>query len=103
MKRGGRWPSGFGRSVISWMCWRLGRRKLARCYGENMVEIVLGTLVAIGVFVFWCDVTDSWNNVFRWAKTRMDPRRTALAHHLAHHQTRAAQEQTADQEVEVGG
>ena len=36
-----------------------------------MLEI-LGILVAIGVFVFWCDVTDSWNNVFRWAKTRMD-------------------------------
>ena len=61
-----------------------------------MLEI-LGILVAIGVFVFWCDVTDSWNNVFCWAKTRMDPRRAALAHH----QTRAAQEQTADQEVEV--
>jgi hypothetical protein len=29
-----------------------------------MVEIVLGTLVAIGVFVFWCDVTDSWKNLF---------------------------------------
>jgi hypothetical protein len=43
-----------------------------------MLEI-LGILVAIGVFVFWCDVTDSWNNVFRWAKTRMDPRRAALA------------------------
>jgi hypothetical protein len=52
-----------------------------------MLEI-LGILVAIGVFVFWCDVTDSWNNVFRWAKTLMDPRRAALAHH----QTRAAQE-----------
>ena len=36
---------------------------------RNMLEI-LGTLVAIGVFVFWCDVTDSWNNVFRWAKIR---------------------------------
>jgi hypothetical protein len=61
-----------------------------------MLEI-LGILVAIGVFVFWCDVTDSWNNVFRWAKTRMDPRRAALAHH----QTRAAQEQTAEQEVSL--
>jgi hypothetical protein len=29
-----------------------------------MVEIVLGALVVIGIFVFWCDVTDSWNNVF---------------------------------------
>ena len=24
--------------------------------GENMLEIVLGALVLIGVFVFWCDV-----------------------------------------------
>jgi hypothetical protein len=29
----------------------------------NMLE-TLGTLVAIGAFVFWCDVTDSWKNVF---------------------------------------
>jgi hypothetical protein len=28
---------------------------------RNMLEIVLGALVLIGVFVFWCDVTDSWN------------------------------------------
>ena len=28
---------------------------------RNMLEIVLGVLVVIGVFVFWCDVTDSWN------------------------------------------
>jgi len=34
-----------------------------------MLEIVLGTFVVIGVFVFWCDVTDSWNKVFRRAKT----------------------------------
>ena len=27
------------------------------------MEIVLGALVLIGVFVFWCDVTDSWNKV----------------------------------------
>ena len=33
------------------------------------MEIVLGALVVIGVFVFWCDVTDLWNNVFRWNKT----------------------------------
>ena len=32
---------------------------------RNMLEIVLGVLVLIGFFVFWCDVTDSWNNVFR--------------------------------------
>jgi len=30
---------------------------------RNMLEIVLGALVLIGVFVFWCDVTDSWNKV----------------------------------------
>jgi hypothetical protein len=29
-----------------------------------MWEIVLGALVVIGIFVFWCDVTDAWNNVF---------------------------------------
>ena len=28
---------------------------------RNMLEIVLGVLVVIGIFVFWCDVTDSWN------------------------------------------
>ena len=28
-----------------------------------MLEIVLGALVVIGVFVFWCDVTDLWNKV----------------------------------------
>jgi hypothetical protein len=27
--------------------------------------VVLGTLVLIGAFVFWCDLTDSWGNVFR--------------------------------------
>jgi len=26
---------------------------------------VLGTLVVIGIFVCWCDVTGAWNNVFR--------------------------------------
>jgi len=30
---------------------------------RNMLEIVLGALLLIGVFVFWCDVTDSWNKV----------------------------------------
>ena len=35
---------------------------------RNMLEIVLGALVLIGVFVFWCDVTDSWKNVFRRLK-----------------------------------
>jgi hypothetical protein len=33
-----------------------------------MVEIILGAFVVLGVFVFWCDVTGSWNNVFRWYK-----------------------------------
>ena len=27
--------------------------------------IVLGALVVIGVFLFWCDLTDSWSTVFR--------------------------------------
>ena len=35
-----------------------------------MVLVLGATLVAIGIFVFWCDVTDSWHNVFRWTKTR---------------------------------
>jgi hypothetical protein len=25
----------------------------------------LGTLVALGIFVFWCDLTDSWSTVLR--------------------------------------
>jgi hypothetical protein len=35
------------------------------------MEFVLGALaviVVIGLFVFWCDLTDSWKNVFRWIK-----------------------------------
>jgi hypothetical protein len=32
-----------------------------------MLEI-LGALVAIGVFVFWCDVTDLWKKVFLLSK-----------------------------------
>ena len=35
---------------------------------RNVLEIVLSVLVLIGVFVFWCDVTDSWKNVFRRLK-----------------------------------
>jgi len=35
-----------------------------------MLGIVLGAFVVIGVFVFWCHVTDSWNKVFR----RTNPR-----------------------------
>ena len=46
---------------------KLGTRSML--WVRNMVEIVLGALVVIGVFVFWCDVTDSWNNVFLWNKT----------------------------------
>ena len=42
--------------------WAAQTRSVLRV--RNMVEIVLGALVVIGVFVFWCDVTDSWNNVF---------------------------------------
>jgi hypothetical protein len=30
--------------------------------------------VMIGVFVFWCDVTDSWNRVFLRDKGRTAPR-----------------------------
>ena len=44
--------------------WAAATRSMLRV--RNMVEIVLGALVVIGVFVFWCDVTDSWNNVFLW-------------------------------------
>jgi hypothetical protein len=29
----------------------------------NMLE-TLGALIPIGAFIFWCDVTDSWKNVF---------------------------------------
>ena len=55
--------SGFAKSVITWMCSKhLGGRKLVLRV-RNMLEIVLGVLVLIGVFVFWCDVTDSWNKV----------------------------------------
>jgi hypothetical protein len=38
-----------------------------------MVEIVLGALVVIGIFVFWCDVTDAWNNVFRLIRAFLPP------------------------------
>jgi hypothetical protein len=44
----------------------------------NML-LTLGTLVAIGAFVFWCDVTDSWKNVFlrnklaSWLRQASDP------------------------------
>jgi hypothetical protein len=36
---------------------------------QFQIPQVLGALVVIGVFVFWCDVTDSWNDVFLWNKT----------------------------------
>jgi hypothetical protein len=50
----------------------------------NMLE-TLGTLVAIGTFVFWCDVTDSWKNVFlrnklaSWLRRASDPVRAGLS------------------------
>jgi len=50
----------------------------------NMLEI-LGTLVAIGAFVFWCDVTDSWKNWFllnklaSWRRRASDPARAGLS------------------------
>jgi hypothetical protein len=43
-----------------------------------MVEIIIGAFVVIGVFVFWCDVTDSWNNVFRRYKDWETPVRALL-------------------------
>jgi hypothetical protein len=46
-----------------------------------MLEIILGALVAIGIFVFWCDVTDAWNNVFRRNKGRRTLIRTPLPPH----------------------
>ena len=57
--------SGFGRSVISWME-ALARPQISsELRVRNMLEIVLGALVLIGVFVFWCDVTDSWDKVLK--------------------------------------
>jgi hypothetical protein len=50
----------------------------------NMLE-TLGTLVAIGAFVFWCDVTDSWKNVFlrnrlaSWLRRASDAVRAGLS------------------------
>jgi hypothetical protein len=41
---------------------------------RNMLEIVLGAFVMIGVFVFWCDVTDSWNRRFVRDKGQAAPR-----------------------------
>jgi hypothetical protein len=38
-----------------------------------MWEIVLGVLVMIGVFVFWCDVTGAWDNVFRPIREILPP------------------------------
>jgi len=63
---------GFGRSVISWMMLvALGRPQISSVLRvRNMLEIVLGALVLIGVFVFWCDVTDSWNEVLKKTRKR---------------------------------
>jgi hypothetical protein len=36
------------------------------------MELVLGALVLIGIFVFCCDVTDSWNNVERLCISRVN-------------------------------
>jgi hypothetical protein len=41
---------------------------------RNMLEIVLGAFVMIGVFVFWCDVTGSWNRVFLRDEGQTAPR-----------------------------
>jgi hypothetical protein len=38
-----------------------------------MLEIILGAFVTIGVFVFWCDVTDSWNDVSRRIRALLPP------------------------------
>ena len=44
----------------------LGRPQISSVLlARNMLEIVLGALVLIGVFVFWRDVTDSWNKVLK--------------------------------------
>ena len=46
---------------------------------------VLGTLVVIGAFVFWCDVTDSWKKVFlrnrlaSWLRRASGPVRAGLS------------------------
>ena len=37
-----------------------------------MMEI-LGAAVVIGVFVFWCDVTDQWSSVHRRIRTLLPP------------------------------
>ena len=37
---------------------------------RNMLVIILGALVLIGVFVFLCDVTDLWNIVLNKTKKR---------------------------------
>jgi hypothetical protein len=33
----------------------------------------LGAILVIGVFVFWCDVTDSWKNVSRRVSALFPP------------------------------
>jgi hypothetical protein len=50
----------------------------------NMLE-TLGALIAIGAFVFWCDVTDSWKTVFlrnkfaSWLRRVSDRARAGLS------------------------
>jgi hypothetical protein len=43
------------------------RQRVIATRVKNMFAfaIVLGAIWVIGVFVFWCDVTDSWKNVSR--------------------------------------
>jgi hypothetical protein len=39
-----------------------------------MLDIVLGAfVVALGIFVFWCDVTDSWKDVSRGVRVLLPP------------------------------
>jgi hypothetical protein len=39
---------------------------------QGMMEI-LGAFVVIGVFVFWCDVTDQWSSVHRRIRALLPP------------------------------
>ncbi len=39
---------------------------------QGMMEI-LGAIVVIGVFVFWCDVTDGWGDVHRRIRALLPP------------------------------
>jgi len=55
---------GFGIGDIVDVFEALGRPQISLVLRvRNMLEIVLGVLVVISFFVFWCDVMDSWNEV----------------------------------------